>query len=312
MMPPLQYHEGQRAIQEEAKTSHVAARLAHWVGPIAEFAQISDLFFFAIEDSGNELRFTVLSGKPPLMTPRGESGIHLRFPSGRAPQIAEPTNCGGLAINMGQARRVRVNGRLFPQGDATELEGAETFTLCRKYIAPSVSLEDRPHLGPINREPLRLDDPWLAGLLVRSETSFLASVSPTGGPDVAHRGGPPGFITLDVAKSRLSWPEYVGDGVFKSAGNVRATRKMTLLIPDFEGGDGVELVGRGDFTNERRDRTERKDPLVQFRDPFPIQGSMACEIRSAYRLRALLHPRRRIEKTLKVTSRSTVDEQAPQ
>ncbi|MBI3595684.1 MAG: pyridoxamine 5'-phosphate oxidase family protein [Nitrospirae bacterium] len=309
-MPPLRYHEGQIAVQQEAKTTQIVERLAHWVGPIAEFAQIADLFLFAIPDLDKTLQFTVLSGKPPLMATRGGSDIRLQFPSARAPRITAPTVCGGLAIHLGQARRVRTNGRLIPVADGVELEAQETFTLCRKYMAPSLALDDKPHLGPVARESLAFDDPWLAGLLSRAETSFLASISPEGGPDVAHRGGPPGFIKLDATARRLTWIEYVGDGIFKSAGNIRATGGLTLLVPDHDGGDGVELIGRGEYTNQRTDR--RVDPLVQHRDPFPIQGIMTCEISRAFRLRGLLHSRKRIEKALKITSRSTVDEQAPQ
>ena len=309
-MPPLRYHKGQIAVQQEAKTTQIAERLAHWVGPIAEFAAIADLFLFAVSDSENVLQFTVLSGKPPLMKTRKGSEIRLLFPSGRAPQIKTPALCGGLAIHLGQARRVRTNGRLVPINDGVELETQETFTLCRKYMAPSLALDDKPHLGPVARDPLVFDDPWLVDVLARAETSFLASVSPEGGPDVAHRGGPPGFIQLDAPARRLRWIEFVGDGVFKSAGNVRATGTLTLLIPDFENGDGVELIGRGEYTNERTER--RVDPLVQHRDPFPVQGIMTAEINRAVRLRGLLHPRKRIEKALKITSRSTVDEQAPQ
>jgi hypothetical protein len=179
-------------------------------------------------------------------------------------------------------------------------------------MAPSLALEETPTFGPQAREPIALDDPWLAGLLTRAETSFLASVSPNGGPDVAHRGGPPGFLTLDASTRTLSWPEYVGDGVFKSAGNVRATGRFTLLVPDLESGDGVELVGSGAYTNIRPERRMRLDPLVQHKDPFPVQGVIEGELTGAFRLTGVLHPRSRIEKALKVTSCSAVDEQAPQ
>jgi len=309
-MPPLRYHEGQITVQQEAKTVQIAERLAHWVGPIAEFAKISDLFLFSTAGSDRNLEFTVLSGKPPLMKTAGGSEIRLRFSSDRAPRISLPLPCGGLAISFDQARRVRVNGLLQTNGTDVELVGVETFTLCRKYIAPSVALEDLPHRGPTGRESIALEDSWLAGLLAKSESAFLASVSPDGNPDVAYRGGPPGFIKLDTAGSRISWIEYVGDGVFKSAGNVRATGRMTLLLPDFESGDGVELIGQGEYTNQRTDR--RVDPLVQHRESFPTQGVMSCSISRAVRLKGLLHPRRRIEKALKITSRSTVDDQAPQ
>jgi len=311
-MPPLTYHAGQIAIQEEAKTRHVADKLAHWMGPVGEFALGADLLLLATTGADGVLSFTVLSGEPPLVGIAGDSELRLRFPPGLAPLSQTPVACGGLAISLGQARRARINGTLIPNDGHSELAAAETFTLCRKYMAPSLALEERPHLGPVSCEPLALDDPWLAGLLAKAETSFLASVSPDGGPDVAHRGGPPGFLALDVAEQRLTWPEYVGDGVFKSAGNVRATGTMTLLVPDHDSGDGVELVGRGDYRSIRPERRQRLDALVQHRDPFPIQGVITCEIIRAVRLRQLLHPRQRIEKAIKVTSRSTVDEQAPQ
>jgi hypothetical protein len=71
-------------------------------------------------------------------------------------------------------------------------------------MAPSCALVPERHTGPDAAEPLALDDPWLAAVVARAETAFLASISPDGGPDVAHRGGPPGFLTLDPAARRLT------------------------------------------------------------------------------------------------------------
>jgi len=324
-MPPLRYHAGQIEIQEEAKTTRVAERLAYWVGPVAEFAQDADLFLLATANADGVLGFTVLSGAPPLIRvveapaqirrKPGESvqtsDLRLRLPAGPAPLVSEPTPCGGLAISLALARRARINGVLTSQGDASELTAAETFTLCRKYMAPSLPVEDTPHWGPLAREPLSLTDPWLVGLVAQAETAFLASLSPDGGPDVAHRGGPPGFLELDTAAQRLTWNEYVGDGVFKSAGNIRATGLMTLLVLDHASGEGVELIGRATYTNRLTQHGQRPDALVQHREPFPVQGVMTCEIQQARRLRGLMQPRRRVERT-RITSRSTVDEQAPQ
>jgi hypothetical protein len=198
-----------------------------------------------------------------------------------------------------------------PRADASELAATELFTLCRKYMAPSLHLNDAPHLGPVAREPLPLDDSWLAALIARAETAFLATISPNGQPDVAHRGGPPGFLELDPAAQQLRWSEYIGDGVFKSAGNIRATGMMTLLVPDLDSGDGVELIGRAAYGNLRVGRKPRLAALEQHQEDFPVQGVMTCEIRRAMRLRGLMQPRGRIIKG-GVTSRSTVDEQAPQ
>jgi hypothetical protein len=62
-------------------------------------------------------------------------------------------------------------------------------------------IADARHLGPIDRTALTLDDAWLITVLAGAELSFLANISPDGTPDVAHRGGPPGFLRLDARAS---------------------------------------------------------------------------------------------------------------
>lgn len=310
-MPPLKYHAGQLAIQEEAKTTHVAGKLAHWVGPVKQFALEADLVLLAATDGADVLRFSAFSGAPPLLEVEPGAELRLRFPHIGAHRLPDGP-CGGLVISLALARRARLNGVLMTRGGVQELTTAETFTVCRKYIAPSIPVEDAFCVGPESRHPLPFDDPWLTELLERTKTSFLASISPDGGPDIAHRGGPPGFLRLDPAAGVVSWPEYVGEGVFKSAGNVRATGRFTLLVLDLESGDGAELVGAGSYTNTRPERRMRLDPLVQLKEPFPVQGVIEGQLAAAYRLHRVLQRRRRIEKALRITSISPTAVQAPQ
>jgi hypothetical protein len=308
---PLVYHAGQRAAQEEAGTVRVADKLADWIGPAVDFARGADLFVFALPDADGTLRFAVLSGVAPLVeTPQGDDLV-LRFPPELAPQVNAPTACGGLAISLAQARRARVNGHLGLHGGRPELWATEAFTLCRKYFAPSVAVAGGVRAGPTRREPIALDDPWLRAIVAQAETSFLASVSPDGMPDVAHRGGRPGFLALGPG-ARLQWTEYVGDGIFKSAGNVRATGTMALLVPDLASGDGVALYGRGTYETLNPRREARENALVQHKDEYPAQGVLTCTLERAERLTAVLQPRTRIERVQRVTSRSTVEEQRPQ
>jgi hypothetical protein len=310
-MRPLQYHSGQRSIQDEAKTTHVAANLAGWVGPVGEFARLADLALLAVLREG-ALEFTILSGKPPLVDVEMGAATRVKFPSRLGREIPSNTRCGGLFIRLGQARRVRVNGMLTHHGDSVELVADETFTLCRKYMSPSESLASELWIGPEARQPISLQDPWAAGVVANADVSFLASLSPDQHPDVAHRGGPPGFIRFDPARASLEWTEYLGDGVFKSAGNIRATGTCTLLVPDIIGGDAVELVGHGAYTNLRAERRQRVDPLIQDKEPYPVQGRLVCTIDRAFRLRGALAPRVPSSKVSKYTADSTVDEQAPQ
>ncbi len=305
-MRPLQYHHGQLAVQDEANTRELAQRLAHWVGPAAEFAERADLLVFSYLGEDARLHFATLSGPAPLIRADGHSSLRIEA-NGLLPTGA----VGGLAVNLAEARRVRLNGAIRREAGGDLLEVDEAFTLCRKYLAPSTGLIEERRYGPRQSELVELDDPWVARTVASAETTFLASVSPGGLPDVSHRGGAPGFLQLDAASKRLSWPEYLGDGVFKSAGNVRATSSVTLLVLDLPSGDGIELMGHGNYTNLRPMRRPRGEALVRDREAFPAQGMMDVELELAVRLPGLVAPRRRLESTVRVTSKSSVAEQAP-
>jgi hypothetical protein len=201
---------------------------------------------------------------------------------------------------------------LQPSQNGSELTTAETFTLCRKYIAPSLAQSSTPAFGPVACEQMGLDDPRLGQLVAHCETMFLASISPDGGPDVGHRGGPVGFLQLDPATRQLTWSEYVGDGVFKSAGNIRSTGMMTVLIPDFASGNGVELVGRATYRNLRSGRRQRSNALEQHDEDFPVQGIITCEIHRAIYVHQLMTPRHQAMHERKITSCAAVEVQAPQ
>jgi predicted pyridoxine 5'-phosphate oxidase superfamily flavin-nucleotide-binding protein len=61
------------------------------------------------------------------------------------------------------------------------------------------------------------------------EYFFLASATPEGLPDCSFKGGPPGFVRV-VAPDLLVFPDYDGNGMFKSLGNIRANPHVGLLF----------------------------------------------------------------------------------
>jgi hypothetical protein len=307
---PLTYHAGQLEVQQEANTRPVADMLAHWVGPIGEFMRVADLVFLVTRDASGGFDFASVSGKPPLIDVIGARSV--RLPALNLTHVAEGAPVGGIAINLDQRRRARLNGRLLVQDGSCTLEAEEAFTNCRKYIAPSSPLDDTLHVGPERREDIGFDDPWLIELLSRAETSFLATVSPEGLPDLSHRGGPPGFYKYEPSRRTLLWNEYVGDGMFKSAGNVRATPAVSLIVLDLLTGDALRLGGEAQYKTLRTAAKARSEGLEQHREPFPVQGEMTLRINQLARRYGLMKPRRRNGKALKVTSASPLEEQAPQ
>ena len=82
---------------------------------------------------------------------------------------------------------------------------------------------------------------------------FLATVDETGQPTCSYKGGDPGFVTV-VDSRTLAFPNYDGNGMYLSMGNVDATHRVGLLFLDFE----HQRRMRVDGTAERR----RDDPLL--------------------------------------------------
>jgi predicted pyridoxine 5'-phosphate oxidase superfamily flavin-nucleotide-binding protein len=58
---------------------------------------------------------------------------------------------------------------------------------------------------------------------------FLATADAQGRPDCSFKGGPPGFVRI-LAPDLLVWPDYDGNGMFKSLGNIRANPSVGLLF----------------------------------------------------------------------------------
>ena len=73
---------------------------------------------------------------------------------------------------------------------------------------------------------------------------FLATIDPSGWPDVSYKGGMPGFVRV-VGESTLAFPNYDGNGMYKSLGNVRANPNVGLLFIRWTGRPGrLRVQGR--------------------------------------------------------------------
>jgi hypothetical protein len=61
---------------------------------------------------------------------------------------------------------------------------------------------------------------------------FLATVDQYGQPTCSYKGGDPGFVTI-LDKTTLAFPNYDGNGMYLSMGNVAHTGRVGLLFVDF-------------------------------------------------------------------------------
>lgn len=308
----LIYHAGQREVQDEANSRPVAdilaERLSRRAEQVAAWCAAADLFIFAVAGSDRTLRFTAISGAPPLVQPIDVNQLSLpplqHLPPGEY-------RAGAIAIDLEHARRARINGELSVDETGASFLGRESLVNCRKYIAPSTALEAGLHIGPKAVEAVSLHDAGLAAVISGAETAFLASISPDGQPDVSHRGGPNGYLKLDAPAGTLSWTELAGNGMFKSAGNVRATGIVSLLVLDLGSGDAYELSGSARFRMLRRSEVARASGLELHSEDFPAQGEMTLRVQTARRLRGMIRPRIKLATQPKITSCSPFEDQVP-
>jgi hypothetical protein len=139
-----------------------------------------------------------------------------------------------------------MNGRGLLEGGRVFLTLQQAYGNCPKYIRsrlvePVAEGEASGPRAPGLRAP-RLDarqQAWIA----RADTLFVASYHPEGGADASHRGGDPGFVSV-LGPGSLSFPDYPGNNMFNTLGNIQAEPRVGLLFLDFETGGTLQLTGR--------------------------------------------------------------------
>ena len=90
---------------------------------------------------------------------------------------------------------------------------------------------------------------------------FLATVDQHGQPTCSYKGGSPGFVTI-LDKATLAFPNYDGNGMYLSMGNVTQTGRVGLLFVDFERQRRMRVEGVAELVFEH-DVMERY-PECQF------------------------------------------------
>jgi uncharacterized protein len=116
----------------------------------------------------------------------------------------------------------------------------------------------------------------------RQEMFFLSTADGTGECDCTFRAGPPGFV-LVLDEKTVAYPEYRGNGVMASLGNIRENPHVGILMVDF-GRDrvGLHVNGRARIVPDELMRAWTPDLPI---DPVPgrrAQVWVEVDIEEAY------------------------------
>ncbi len=250
------YHEGEIAVQELTGDRELAERhgggIATSIMPGAwAFLSRQELLVFAAEADDGEVWISIWFGARGFAE-SGEEGRTLYVDRAKiAPLEVDPFGdllregapVGVLAIELETRKRLRVNGSV-RSFDAGHLQVAvrEAFPNCPKYIT-------RRHLAPPGESSsaaslahgTELDTPRIATIR-RADTLFVGSLHPERGADASHRGGDPGFVQVLDAHT-LQIPDYAGNGMYQTLGNLHTTPRAGLVFLDFDGRRLLHVTG---------------------------------------------------------------------
>ncbi|MEU6175441.1 pyridoxamine 5'-phosphate oxidase family protein [Streptantibioticus parmotrematis] len=111
----------------------------------------------------------------------------------------------------------------------------------------------------------RLND-RMREFVARQEMFFLATADGDGVCDNSFRAGPPGFVQV-LDDRTIAYPEYRGNGVMASLGNIRENPHIALLMIDFSRDRiGLHVNGQARLVSDEVMRVVQPDLPV---DPVP-------------------------------------------
>jgi predicted pyridoxine 5'-phosphate oxidase superfamily flavin-nucleotide-binding protein len=290
------FHEGEREVQSRVgvreRMAATGPRVFHDFMPEQHREFFRQLPFVTVGcvDARGQPWASVLANPPGFIDSPDPRRLTVRA----RPLAADPldeilvkgASIGLLGIEPHTRRRNRLNGiveQVTDQGFSVHVR--QSFGNCPKYIqARKPEYASGAAKAPAVHRSERLD---LAAqqMIRRADTFFIATAypaargddAPAHGVDVSHRGGKPGFVRVDDERS-FTIPDFVGNFLFNTLGNIAINPKAGLLFIDFESGDLLYLACDAEIVWKGREIEEFKgaERLLRFhvRELKRVDGSL--------------------------------------
>lgn len=257
------FHEGERAVQERlgvrSRIEELGRRVIRDVmlDQHREFFALLPFIVVGALDASRRPWASVLAGPPGFMHSPDPKHLVIDARPASFDPLAGALDAGDpvglLGIQPHTRRRNRMNGTVRHSASAMfEVTVSQSFGNCPKYI----QAREPVFVGTGPAAPVTTGDRLDAAgqALVRvADTFFIATAHPEAkrssaasqGVDVSHRGGKPGFVKVEDDGSRLTVPDFVGNYLFQTIGNLELNPRAGLLFIDFATGDLLYVAVRG-------------------------------------------------------------------
>lgn len=258
------YHWGPLAVQERVGVRDLAEHVGRSIGTgirdvAAAFLGLQPHLVVGAADGAGRMWASLLTGAPGFVRATGPDRITVAGGLPAGDPLAEAlatagTRVGTIALDPRTRRRMRLNGTLEVTGRGFVVRAEQVFANCPKYLQQRQPLDLAAEgAGVVRRGDALTPDQERA--VRAADTFFVATTAEADGVDASHRGGLPGFVEVS-SPGELTWPDYAGNGMFLTLGNLTADPRAGLLFPDWESGALLQLSGRAE--TEFADDGERR------------------------------------------------------
>lgn len=246
------FHDGERAVQARfglaQRMDGIGRRVIRDHLPEQHRAFYESLPFLVVGtvDTDGWPQASLWTGEPGFVSSPDPARLVIRGARDPDDPVAAALDLGRaigiLGIELHTRRRNRASGHISARsGDTLSVAVDQTVGNCPQYITPRT-----PEARPVERGELRRFsgmDPEIIAWISGADTCFLASVASAdgrpgpgaAGADVSHRGGPAGFVRVEG--DTLVMPDYPGNNLYMTLGNLELVPRVGVVFVDFARGD---------------------------------------------------------------------------
>jgi ferredoxin-NADP reductase/predicted pyridoxine 5'-phosphate oxidase superfamily flavin-nucleotide-binding protein len=251
------FHQGELDVQALANEADIALRNStvvsqHIIKGALPFIAQQHMAVVTSTDENNQIWISVLFGEPGFISALDDQHIIIN-PQKIIKQPDDPlwrniktnSQVGLLIIELSTRRRFRVNGAISQLAKGQyQVTVAQAYPNCPKYIQrrqPALSPDVLAYRTPDSIVGESLLDAHLE-LISNLDSFFVGSGVSEHHNDASYRGGAPGFVKISN-KNQLLIPDYKGNSMFNTLGNIQSNPRVGLVFIDFEQKRILQLSG---------------------------------------------------------------------
>lgn len=262
------FHQGQLAVQKITGQEDLANMRIPMIDSCLHaqsqgFIEHQILAFLGTEDSNGALWLSLIVGERGFISVPSLHEIKFNLDKIHSPKediffenIKTKPTVGLLFHDAARRARYRAWGRVNEKDGYLSFGIKMGYPSCPKHIQrehievsnTSTDLSPQYENGTMLGE---LEKAWI----LNAHTFFISTQTPNGDVESSHRGGDPGFIEI-LDNGTIRVPDYHGNSMFSTLGNLYENPKAALLFIDYEKGKTLQLSGLAELQFEQNSKED--------------------------------------------------------